>query len=99
MRIFVPIEDASIDSEAGVLVPYRYGLTCAHALRGALILRDGVWSEREAINLDAINPDFVNADFINPGLIGPGLSNPDLISAGSSIRRPASVPVCSPGLR
>jgi hypothetical protein len=50
MRIFVPIEDASIDQDAGVLVPYRYGLTCAHGLRDALVLRDGVWSERETIN-------------------------------------------------
>jgi hypothetical protein len=84
MRIFVPIEDASIDNEAGVLVPYRYGLTCAHELRGALVLRDGVWSECEAINANAINP---------------GLINPGLINDGSSIRRPASVPACSPGLR
>ncbi|MEO7323378.1 MAG: hypothetical protein ABIW82_00965 [Dokdonella sp.] len=55
MRIFVPIEDASIDKDAGVLVPYRYGLTCAHELRGALVLRDGIWSERAAINRAAIN--------------------------------------------
>lgn len=44
MRIFVPIEDASIDQEAGSLVPYRYGLTCARGLR------DGVWSEREPLS-------------------------------------------------
>lgn len=69
MRIFVPIEDASIDNDAGVLVPYRYGLACLHELRGALVLRDGVWGEREAIN------------------------------DGSSIRRPASGPACSPGPR
>ena len=50
MRIFVPVEDASIDQEADMLVPYRYGLTCAHELRGALVLRDGIWCEREAIN-------------------------------------------------
>ena len=50
MRVFVPVEDGSVDADAGVLVPYRYGLTCAHELRGALVLRDGVWSERTAIN-------------------------------------------------
>jgi hypothetical protein len=79
MRIFVPIEDASIDNDAGVLVPYRYGLACLHELRGALVLRDGVWGEREAINLAVINPEAIND--------------------GSSIRRPASGPACSPGLR
>jgi hypothetical protein len=50
MRVFVPVEDGSVDADAGVLVPYRYGLTCAHELRGALVLRDGVWTERAAIN-------------------------------------------------
>lgn len=50
MRIFVPVEDASIDHESGLLVPYRYGLACAHELRGTLVLRDGVWSERAAVN-------------------------------------------------
>lgn len=60
MRIFVPIEDASIDHDAGVLVPYRYGLTCAHELRGALVLRDGVWSERAAINPCVMTRDAIN---------------------------------------
>jgi hypothetical protein len=46
MRIFIPIEDASVDHSTDVLVPYRQGLACAHELRGGLILRDGVWSER-----------------------------------------------------
>ena len=50
MRVFVPVEDASVDADAGVLVPYRYGLVCAHELRGALVLRDGVWAERTAVN-------------------------------------------------
>ena len=50
MRVFVPVEDSSVDADAGVLVPYRYGLTCAHELRGALVLRDGVWAERAALN-------------------------------------------------
>ena len=50
MRVFVPVEDASVDADAGVLVPYRYGLTCAHELRGALVLSDGVWAERPALN-------------------------------------------------
>jgi hypothetical protein len=50
MRVFVPVEDSSVDADAGVLVPYRYGLTCAHELRGALVLRDGIWTERTAIN-------------------------------------------------
>ncbi len=55
MRIFVPIEDASVDNETGALMPYRYGLTCAHELRGELVLRDGVWREREAMNLDVLS--------------------------------------------
>ena len=50
MRVFVPVEDRSVDADAGVLVPYRYGLTCAHELRGALVLREGVWTERAAVN-------------------------------------------------
>lgn len=50
MRVFVPVEDRSVDADAGVLVPYRYGLTCLHELRGALVLRDGVWAERTAVN-------------------------------------------------
>jgi hypothetical protein len=50
MRVFVPVEDASVDADAGVLVPYRCGLACVHALRGALVLTDGVWAERTAVN-------------------------------------------------
>ena len=50
MRVFVPVEDGSVDQEAGVLVPYHCGVACAHELRGALVLRDGVWRERAAIN-------------------------------------------------
>jgi hypothetical protein len=50
MRIFFPVEDASIDHEAGVLVPYRQGLACAHELRDPLVLREGVWSERDAFS-------------------------------------------------
>ena len=50
MRVFVPVEDASVDADAGLLVPYRYGLTCAHELRSTLVLRDGVWAERAALN-------------------------------------------------
>lgn len=50
MRIFFPVEDASIDHEAGVLVPYRQGLACAHELRDPLVLHEGVWSERDAFS-------------------------------------------------
>lgn len=50
MRVFFPVEDASVDREAGTLVPYRCGLACAHELRGALVLRDGCWTEQTAIN-------------------------------------------------
>lgn len=50
MRVFVPVEDRSVDADAGVLVPYRCGLACVHELAGALVLRDGVWTERTAIN-------------------------------------------------
>jgi len=50
MRVFVPVEDASIDADTGALVPYRCGIVCAHELRGSLVLRNGVWSERVALN-------------------------------------------------
>ena len=50
MRVFVPVEDASVDADAGALVPYRCGITCAHELRGVLVLRDGVWREPFALN-------------------------------------------------
>ncbi len=50
MRIFFPVEDASIDHEAGVLVPYRQGFACAHELRAPLTLRDGVWCEPDALS-------------------------------------------------
>ncbi|HEU4665141.1 MAG TPA: hypothetical protein VFS55_14025 [Dokdonella sp.] len=44
MRVFFPIEEADIDDDAALLVPYRCGLACAGALRGQLVLHDGVWS-------------------------------------------------------
>jgi hypothetical protein len=50
MHVFVPIEDRSVDADAGVLVPYRCGIACAHELRAALVLRDGVWSERAPVS-------------------------------------------------
>jgi len=50
MRVFVPVEDASVDADAGALVPYRCGLVCAHELRGVLVLRDGFWREPVALN-------------------------------------------------
>ena len=50
MRVFFPVEDRGVDADAGVLVPYRCGLACAHELRDALILEDGVWRERAALN-------------------------------------------------
>ena len=50
MRVFVPVEDASVDADVGALVPYRCGIACAHELRGVLVLRDGVWSEPVALN-------------------------------------------------
>ncbi|MBA8882240.1 hypothetical protein EV148_101364 [Dokdonella fugitiva] len=50
MRVFFPIEDAVVDDATGVLVPYRCGLACANELRGELVLRDGVWSERPAFS-------------------------------------------------
>jgi hypothetical protein len=33
MLVFVPVEDASVDRDAGVLVPYRCGVACVHGLR------------------------------------------------------------------
>jgi hypothetical protein len=50
MRVFFPVEDRGIDADAGVLVPYRCGLACAHELRGTLVMRDGVWCERGALS-------------------------------------------------
>ena len=50
MRVFVPVEDRSVAADAGVLVPYRRGAACSHELRGALVLRDGVWTERAAVS-------------------------------------------------
>jgi hypothetical protein len=50
MRVFVPVEDAGIDADVGALVPYRCGVVCAHELRDAFVLRDGVWHERHALN-------------------------------------------------
>jgi len=50
MRVFVPVEDSGIDHEGDILVPYQCGIACAHELRGALVLRDGVWRERTALN-------------------------------------------------
>jgi hypothetical protein len=50
MRIFVPIEDAVVERATDVLVPYRQGVPCAHELRGTLVLRDGVWSERSLLS-------------------------------------------------
>ena len=50
MRVFVPVEDGSVDAEIGALVPYRCGVACAHELRGVLVLRDGVWQAPVAVN-------------------------------------------------
>lgn len=54
MRVFFPIEDGGIDDATAVLVPYRCGVACANALRGGLVLRDGVWSEERAETQRAI---------------------------------------------
>lgn len=40
MRVFVPVEDASLDFEGGLLVPYRYGLTCVRGLRAEAAAND-----------------------------------------------------------
>ena len=48
MHVFFPIEDAGAERATGPLVPYRCGIPCAHELRGELVLRDGVWTERAA---------------------------------------------------
>jgi hypothetical protein len=50
MQVFVPIEDASLDPCAGMLVPYRCGLVCAHEMRAQLLLPDGSWSEPVALS-------------------------------------------------
>lgn len=33
MRVFIPVEDESVDPSCGRLIPYRFGVPCAHALR------------------------------------------------------------------
>lgn len=50
MQVFVPLEDTLPERDAGVLVPYRAGLACAHELRGGLVLRDGTWCDAAAVN-------------------------------------------------
>ncbi len=45
-----------------LLVPYRYGLTCAHELRGALVLRDGIWAERAVAVNDESQSDRPTSD-------------------------------------
>ena len=50
MQVFVPLEDANLDARAGVLVPYRCGLACAHELRAQLQLPDGSWQAVAALN-------------------------------------------------
>lgn len=49
MRVFVPIEDEFVGSSSGMLVPYRFGLPCEHALREPL-----QWNESAVLDaLDA----------------------------------------------
>ena len=43
MQVFVPVEDASLDACAGLLVPYRCGYVCVHELRAELLQPDGTW--------------------------------------------------------
>ncbi len=43
MRVFVPLEDAAIGPESGVLVPYRQGLACLHGLRDGFRLDADGW--------------------------------------------------------
>jgi hypothetical protein len=56
MRIFFPVEDAVPDAGSGPLVPYRCGFVCAHALRGALEFRDGVWAWPDTAPLNDGSP-------------------------------------------
>jgi len=43
MRVFVPLEDASVGPEIGALVPYRQGLACLHGLREGFSLDADGW--------------------------------------------------------
>jgi len=43
MRVFVPVEDASVGPDIGVLVPYRQGLVCLHGLREGFSLDADGW--------------------------------------------------------
>jgi len=36
MRVFVPIEDDSVDPSCGRIFPYRFGVPCEHAMREPL---------------------------------------------------------------
>ena len=65
MQVFVPVEDRSVDVDAGVLVPYRCGLACAHELRAALVLGDGVWRERASVS-DESRSDRPTSDRSSP---------------------------------
>lgn len=42
MRVFIPIEDGSIDRDV-VPVPYRQGLACVHGLREGFTLDQEGW--------------------------------------------------------
>lgn len=67
MQIFVPVEDAGVDRDCGVLVPYRCGLVCAHELRDALVLRDGCWSEPDAVNDESATRRLTSRPAFAPG--------------------------------
>lgn len=43
MRVFVPVEDQSLDGEIEKLVPYRQGLACVHGLREGFSLGPDGW--------------------------------------------------------
>jgi hypothetical protein len=50
MRVFVPVEDSSIERDFGALVPYRQGLACVHALREGFVLDADGWLQFGAIS-------------------------------------------------
>lgn len=43
MRVFVPVEDASVDRRTGALVPYRCGVACVHGLRAGFSIDAEGW--------------------------------------------------------
>ena len=68
MRIFVPVEDAPGVATLGLLVPYRCGLVCEHAMRDTADL-SGMDTSPSGMTVDRPEPRPARA---SGGVIGRG---------------------------